>query len=124
MNGCIDALPILAVIGCFAQGETELVNGAIARKKESDRIAAMACELRKMGAEIEEREDGLRIAPSPLRGADLATYRDHRIALSLSVAALGAEGKSIIRGGECAQKTYPTFFEDFRKVGAKIEPCI
>lgn len=122
VNDCIDALPILAVIACFAEGCTELVNGAIARKKESDRISAIACELKKMGAHIKEQADGLIISPSKLHGAKLHTYHDHRIALSLSVAAMGATGSSVIHGVECIHKTYPGFFLDVQAIGAKI--CI
>lgn len=120
INDCIDALPILAVIGCFAEGTTEIVGGAIARKKESDRISAIATELKKMGADIEEKPDGLVIRRSPLHGATLHTYNDHRIALALSIATLAASSPSTILNRECIQKTYPTFFEDFRKIGAQI----
>lgn len=121
VNDCIDALPILAVVGCFAEGTTEIFNGAIARKKESDRISAIATELKKMGADIEERPDGLVINPSLLHGAELNTFSDHRIALSLSVAAMAASSPSTINGAECTLKTYPNFYEDFRAIGAKIE---
>jgi 5-enolpyruvylshikimate-3-phosphate synthase len=120
INDCIDALPILAVIGCFAEGTTEIVGGAIARKKESDRISAIATELKKMGADIEEKPDGLVIRRSSLHGAPLNTYHDHRIALALSVAALAATSPSTILNIECIQKTYSTFYEDFRKIGAQI----
>lgn len=121
VNDFIDALPILAVIGCFAEGRTEIVNGAIARTKESDRIHAIATELRKMGAKIEERVDGLVIEKSELRGAVVEGHKDHRIALSLAVAALGAVGETEVMGTECIAKTYDTFVEDFRKIGAKVE---
>ncbi len=116
INDFIDALPILAVIGCFAEGKTEIINGAIARKKESDRISAIACELQKMGALIEEKPDGLTIHPSPLQGAQLSSYCDHRIALSLSVAAMAAIGESTIYDVECVNKTYPDFSKDFREI--------
>lgn len=112
VNELIDALPILAVAACFAEGETAIVNGAIARKKESDRIHSIAKELKKMGADIEEKPDGLVIRKSDLKGAVLETYHDHRLAMALSVAALGAKGESTIRGVECASKSYPSFFSD------------
>lgn len=121
LDSCIDALPILAVIGCFAKGTTTLYNGAIARKKESDRIATMAYELKKMGAHIEERPDGLIIQESSLKGAPLFAHQDHRVALSLSVAALSAKGSSVLSGTEGIAKTYPTFIEDFKQIGASIE---
>lgn len=120
INDCIDALPILAVIGCFAKGKTEIYNGAIARKKESDRISLITQELTKMGAQIEERGDGLVISPSELRGSYLETYNDHRLALSLSVAAIGATGESMITNAECVNKTYRDFYQDFTSIGAKI----
>ena len=121
INDFVDALPILAVLGCFCEGETEIVNGSIARKKESDRIACIARELKKMGASLEERSDGLLIRHSPLRGVSLETHRDHRLAMALTVAALGAQGESTIHGVEAAAKTYPTFAADFESVGAAIE---
>jgi 3-phosphoshikimate 1-carboxyvinyltransferase len=120
INDFVDALPIMAVIGCFAKGRTEITNAAIARKKESDRIASIACELKKMGASIEEQPDGLIIHESKLHGADLNTYHDHRVALSLTVAALAAQSPSTIHGVECVTKTYPTFYDDLQTLGARI----
>jgi len=108
----------LAVIGCFAKGKTTLYNGAIARKKESDRIRVMANELKKMGATIEEQEDGLIVQRSDLLGANLQSHGDHRVAMSLIVAALGAKGSSYLSGAECIQKTYPQFIKE---IGADIE---
>ncbi len=121
VNVCVDALPILAVIGCFAEGITTLYNGAIARNKESDRISAICQELKKMGAQIEERPDGLVIHKSSLQGATVEGHRDHRIALSLCVAALGAQKSSIIQGVSWIEKSYPTFIDDFISIGAEIE---
>jgi len=120
INDYIDALPILAVIGCFADGETKLYNGAIARKKECDRIFAICTELKKMGANIREREGGITLSSSNLKGAHLKSYCDHRIAMSLVVAALGATGASIIDGVECTQKTYPNFALEMQQLGANI----
>lgn len=120
MNDTIDAFPILAVIGCFASGETVLTNGAMARKKECDRIHSIATELKKMGADIEEKEEGLVIRSSKLKGATLETYYDHRMVMSLTVAALGAEGESVILKTECASKTYPNFKEHMKALGANI----
>jgi 3-phosphoshikimate 1-carboxyvinyltransferase len=119
-NDLIDAVPVLAVIGCFAKGRTEIVNAAIARKKESDRIASIACELRKMGATIEEKEDGLVVYESALQGAELHSHHDHRVAMSLSVAALAVHSPSLIRHVECSEKSYPAFYRDLQKLGAKI----
>lgn len=115
-NDCIDALPILAVLGCFAEGTTRLYNAAIARKKESDRIAVMKLELTKMGACIIEHVDGLSITKSDLHGASLDSHKDHRVAMSLAVAALGARGKSHLAGAECVNKTYKNFFVDIERL--------
>lgn len=121
INDYIDAITILAVIGCFAQGTTTITNAAVARKKESDRIHSICTELKKMGADIQETPDGLIVSHSPLQGAKLQSYRDHRIAMSLSIAAFGAKGSSIIDGVECIAKTFPTFAQDLIQLGASIE---
>jgi 5-enolpyruvylshikimate-3-phosphate synthase len=121
VNDFIDALPILAVVGCFAEGRTEIVNGAMARNKECDRIAAIALELKKMGAKIEEKEDGLVIEKSNLRGAIVESHEDHRIAMSLCVAALGASSPSTIYRTQCIKKTYPLFLRDFQAIGGGVE---
>ena len=127
VNDCIDALPILAVVGTFAEGFTHLYNGSIARKKESDRIASIASELRKMGAKIQEHPDGLTIENSALLGAKVSSYRDHRLAMSLAVASMRCQGRSVIEGFECVNKTYHTFIQDFLSLGAKMmikdSPC-
>lgn len=120
VNDCIDALPILSVLACYATSPTHLYNGAIARKKECDRIHAISTELSKMGAEIEEKEDGLLIHPSKLKGATLHSHHDHRLAMSLTIAALGAESASSISNTACIAKTYPTFVEDFQTIGAQV----
>lgn len=121
INDYVDALPILAVVGCFASGKTEIVNAAIAREKESDRIHCIASELKKMGADIEERPDGLMIHPKELHGShDLQAHQDHRIAMALSVAALKAKGESTIHGIECIQKSYPSFYQDLANLGVKL----
>jgi 3-phosphoshikimate 1-carboxyvinyltransferase len=121
VNCCIDMTPLLAVIGCFASSRTTIYGAKIARFKESDRIASITKELRKMGANIEEREDGMIIYPCKLKGAKLESHGDHRIALSLIIAAFGAEGESEIQGVECIAKTYPTFLCDFCLMGGRIE---
>lgn len=121
INNYVDAIGILAVIGCYAEGETLLQNAAIAKQKECNRIQSIAKELRKMGAEIVELEDGLKIRESPLKGAHIESYQDHRMAMSLSVAALGAEGETVVGPVECISKTFPTFIEDFNLLGANIE---
>ncbi|NGX61104.1 MAG: 3-phosphoshikimate 1-carboxyvinyltransferase 1 [Chlamydiae bacterium] len=121
VNRLIDALPILAVVGCFAEGNTEIYNAGIARKKESDRITTITKELRKMGANIEENPDGLIIYPTKLKGASLYSHNDHRIAMALAVAALAAEGESVLDGVECVEKSYPNFLFSMQHLGAKIK---
>lgn len=123
INSCIDTLPILAVIACFAKGETHIYNAEVARTKECDRVACIARELRKMGASIEETKDGLKIRGTELKGASLSSHHDHRMAMALTVAALGAYGESTISSVECIAKSYPTFIEDFKRVGAPIVPA-
>ena len=115
-------MPILAVVACFCQGETRLIDAGIARKKESDRLAAITQELRKMGAAITELEDSLIIqGGKKLIGASVASHHDHRIALSLAVAAMAAHGATTISDTRCIAKSYPDFAESFRQLGAKIE---
>jgi 3-phosphoshikimate 1-carboxyvinyltransferase len=110
MNAIPDALPIMAVTACFAKGETRLINCPQARIKETDRIRVMAEELSKMGASIQEMPDGLVIQGSTLHGAVLESRKDHRVAMALSIAALGAKGKTIIKDAECVSVTVPEFY--------------
>jgi 3-phosphoshikimate 1-carboxyvinyltransferase len=124
LNQFIDALPILAVLGCFAEGETLLYNGAIARHKECDRIRCITTELKKMGAKIEEKTDGVVIKTSQLKGAHVHTYHDHRMVLSLAVAAMQAQGVTHIHDIHCVSKTYPSFLQDMQSLGVKIQECI
>ena len=121
INNFIDAATILAVVGCFAEGRTEIRNASVARQKECDRLRCITTELKKMGAKIAETEDGLSIQHSPLKGAALHSYDDHRMAMSLTVAALGASGETTVSSVECVAKTFPTFVRDFNALGAEIE---
>lgn len=120
LNRCIDALPMMAVLGCFADGETRIVNAGVAKTKECDRIQCIAHELKKMGGRIEPAEDGLTIKKSALKGATLDSHGDHRIAMSLAVAALGAEGPSTVRDVQCIDKTFPGFKEALKALGARL----
>lgn len=121
INDCIDAITILSVVGCFAKGSTRLLNGSMAKYKESNRIAAMAQELRKMGATIQETDDGMIIQSSPLHGSsNLYGHGDHRVILSLAVAALGAKGRSIIHEVDPIHKTYSSFVQDLQALGAEL----
>jgi 3-phosphoshikimate 1-carboxyvinyltransferase len=121
VNQYIDALPILAVLACFASGETTLTGAAIARQKESDRISAMTQGLRAMGADIDELEDGLRIRPAPLTGTLVSSFSDHRIAMALAIAGLAAHGETLIDHTNCVAKSYPDFLTAMQQLGANIE---
>lgn len=108
----IDELPVLAVVGTGVEGGLEIRDARELRVKESDRIATTVANLRAMGAEVEEFEDGLRVeGPVRLRGARLQSYGDHRIAMAFAVAALAAEGETEIEGAaECVAVSFPEFF--------------
>ena len=106
----IDELPLIAVVATQAQGKTVVSGAKELRVKETDRIKAIVSELKKMGADIKEKEDGFIVeGPSKLKGAVCDSYNDHRIAMSLAVAALLAEGKTVIKNSECIDISFPGF---------------
>lgn len=111
MNSISDTVQTLAAVAVFAKGPTRVRGVAHNRHKETDRIADLATELRRVGAMVEEHEDGLTIIPGQLQAADLHTYRDHRMAMSLSLIGLRLPGTRIL-DPRCTEKTYPHFFED------------
>ena len=122
LNATPDALPVLSVLGALARGETRLLNCPQARIKETDRIECMACELSKMGAIIEELDDGMIIKESNLNGdVELESYDDHRITMALAVAGMATDGDTVINDAESAAVTYPSFVEDFKKLGAEMQ---
>jgi len=121
LNQTPDALPAMAVTAAFAEGTTRLVNVAQARMKETDRIACMAQELKKMDADVEEMPDGLIIRRSTLKAAHLNGRNDHRIVMALSLAALGLDEPSIIDTAEAISVTFPSFVDLMIRLGAKIE---
>ena len=96
-------------------GETTIRGVAHNRHKETDRLGDLATELRKLGAEVVEREDGLTIRPGPLRGSLIETYQDHRMAMSLALAGLKIPGV-VIDNPQCTSKTYPQFFADLQQL--------
>jgi 3-phosphoshikimate 1-carboxyvinyltransferase len=113
----IDELPVLAAIGPYMRYGVEIRDAKELRVKESDRIAVVCANLRAMGAEVEEFEDGLRVKGSQkLHGAEIETHDDHRIAMAFAVAALRAEGETVIHNAECASISYPEFFHTLDKV--------
>ncbi len=110
----IDEFPILAVVATQAEGETVVRDAAELRVKETDRIAAIASELRKLGAHVGERPDGFVVeGPTRLVGARVDSHGDHRLAMSLAVAGLVAEGETIVEGAECIGDSFPGFEESW-----------
>jgi 3-phosphoshikimate 1-carboxyvinyltransferase len=106
----IDELPVLAVAGALAHGKTTIRDAAELRVKETDRIAAVAHNLRLMGAQVDEFQDGMEITGgSRLRGADLVSYGDHRIAMAFAIAGLYADGVTTISDTDCIATSYPGF---------------
>ncbi len=114
----IDEFPILAVAATQAVGETVVTDAQELRVKESNRVKAIVTELRKMGARIEEREDGFVVeGPTRLQGAVVNSYDDHRLAMALAVAGLVADGETHIEGFECVSKSFPDFARRFADLG-------
>lgn len=108
----IDELPLLSVVGSQISGGIRIRDAGELRLKESDRLAATAANLRAMGAEVEEFEDGLQVSgPTKLRGATIDSFGDHRIAMAFSVAALVADGETEIDGADCVAISFPEFFQ-------------
>jgi 3-phosphoshikimate 1-carboxyvinyltransferase len=120
VNDLIDTITVWAVAGCFAKGEIEISGGTISRKKECDRIAAICSELKKMGAHIQEKEDGFIISPSHLTGTMVNSFNDHRMALSLAVAGMNATGNTIIDNADCIDKSFPGFVNIMQQAGVNI----
>jgi 3-phosphoshikimate 1-carboxyvinyltransferase len=115
MNDISDTVMTLAAVACFAEGPTTIRNVAHIRHKETDRLAALATELRRVGAEVDEFADGLTITPRPLHGAEIETYNDHRMAMSMALIGLRVPG-IVIKNPGCVAKTYPGFFDDLEKL--------
>jgi 3-phosphoshikimate 1-carboxyvinyltransferase len=118
----IDELPMLAALGPYTERGIEIRDAAELRVKESDRISALAENLRRMGATVEERPDGLRVegrAGGKLHGAEIEPHGDHRIAMTFAVAALAANGTTVIRDADCAAVSYPAFYEDLERVAER-----
>jgi 3-phosphoshikimate 1-carboxyvinyltransferase len=118
----IDELPMLAALGPHTEEGIEIRDAAELRVKESDRIAALAANLRRMGATVEERKDGLKVEgrkAGRLKGAEIDPHGDHRIAMAFAVSALDADGATIILDADCAGVSYPTFYEDLERVAER-----
>jgi 3-phosphoshikimate 1-carboxyvinyltransferase len=116
----IDELPLLAVVGSQIAGGVRIQGAGELRLKESDRLAATAVNLRSMGAEVDEFEDGLQVfGPTQLRGATINSFGDHRIAMAFSIAALIAKGETEIAGAECVAISFPEFFGLLQSLAAR-----
>lgn len=113
----IDELPILAVAAALAEGRTVIRDAKELRVKETDRIAAVAMNLRAFGVQVDEREDGMEIVGGcPLHGAEVQSFGDHRIAMSAAILGLFSEGQTIIHDTECVATSYPGFYETLQSV--------
>jgi len=116
-----DLVPACTVIACYTKGVSKIYNAKRLRYKESDRLASIYTELKKMGADITVGEDSLTIrGPCAMHGAVIDPHNDHRIAMACAAAALGAEGETKILNAECVGKSYPKFFKDLHLLGANI----
>ena len=117
-----DLVPILAATAALAMGRTRIYNAARLRIKESDRLAAMADGLNRLGAQVQETPDGLLIdGVELLHGGEVDGYNDHRVVMALSIAALRADGPVTISDAESIRKSYPAFFEDYNRLGGKAD---
>lgn len=114
-----DTVPALAVTACFAKGTTVIKGGERLRLKESDRIESVVTNLKRLGINVIEKNDGMIITGGAVKGAELLGFNDHRIPMAFSVAALMADGKTVITDAHSINKTYPTFFEDYNSIGGK-----
>jgi 3-phosphoshikimate 1-carboxyvinyltransferase len=117
----IDEFPLLAVAATQARGTTVVRDAAELRVKETDRIAVIASQLQKLGADIEPQPDGLVVrGPTPLHGAIVDSHGDHRIAMALAVAGLVAEGETTVRNASCIADSFPGFVETMQHIGARM----
>jgi 3-phosphoshikimate 1-carboxyvinyltransferase len=119
----IDELPLVAVVGALAEGQTVIKNAAELRVKESDRISTMAANLRLLGVEVEERDDGMVITgTTELKpSGPVRSYGDHRIAMAMAILGTYAKEKLVINNVSCVDTSYPSFWNDLRKLGGHVE---
>jgi 3-phosphoshikimate 1-carboxyvinyltransferase len=116
-----DLVQTVAVVAAYARGKTEITNIGHLRFKETDRLSDTAAELAKMGIRVDVTDNTIVIYGGKPRGAEIEAHNDHRMAMSLAIAALFAGGNSIINGAEAVTKSYPRFFNDLASLRAKIE---
>jgi len=120
-NDFVDQFMLLAVVGTFAEGQTVLTNAEICRHKECDRITETCKALKKMGADVEERTDGLVIRKSRLRGAHIDSRADHRMVMTMALAGLMADSQTRISDIDCVKKTFPGFVDQMLYVGCDMQ---
>jgi len=121
-NQIPDLVPVLAVAACAKNGNTKIINAQRLRIKESDRLDAVCRTLTSLGADITQTDDGLIIKGNGrLKGGECDSFNDHRIVMSLAIASCICSDKVIINNAQAVNKSYPTFFDDFKKLGGKIE---
>lgn len=120
---CPDIIPVVSLAACFCEGTTEIINAGRLRIKECDRLAAVTSELNKLGAEITEKPDGLIIKGiKSLKGnTEVWSHKDHRIAMTLAIAATVCEEPIVIKDYECVSKSYPEFWRDYKNLGGKFD---
>ncbi len=121
VSQCPDLVPPLAIAAAFAHGATRITGAARLRIKESDRLSALAQNLVVLGIKAEEQPDGLTIHGGNMTGGEIDSFGDHRIAMAFAVAASVSKQGISMRGAQCVDKSYPKFFEDFIKLGGKIQ---
>lgn len=119
---CPDIIPVLSAVSALSKGTTEIINAGRLRIKECDRLSAITSELKKLGAQIIEKEDGLVITgvEKLQGGVEVWSHKDHRIAMTLAIASTMCKKPIIIKDYECVAKSYPSFFEDFKALGGNI----
>jgi 3-phosphoshikimate 1-carboxyvinyltransferase len=115
-----DLVPAIAVLACYANGNSKITGAKRLRLKESDRLLSISEELGKMGAKITVNEDGLTVTGTQLHGSTLDSHNDHRIVMAAAVAAIGAEGGTTIQNAECIRKSYPQFFIHLKQIGVDL----
>ena len=120
LNATPDALPMMAVLGCFAEGTTRLVNVPQARLKETDRITVMRTELEKLGGRLSELPDGLVIEAAEMQGAEVDGHGDHRVVMALAIAGTMLPGTTVIHGYEAVDITFPGFADKLRELGGSV----
>lgn len=113
--GIIDEIPAMAVLGTLLPGGLEVRDAAELRVKESDRISSVVTNLLRMGARVEEFEDGFRVEKSTLKGAEIDSHGDHRIAMAFSIAGMFAKGETTIKNSDCVSVSFPAFFDELER---------